>query len=154
MHAHLAARAIGVARAAFDDALAYAQERQTFGKPIWQHQSVGNLLADMATAITAAQQLNLLAARQVDAGRRADMEAGMAKLFASEAAYRCADRVVQVFGGRGYMREFPAERYLRELRVDRIWEGTSEIQRMVIARALEKRGVGAVVGGPETGAGG
>ena len=70
----------------------------------------------------------------------------VAKLFASEAAFRCADRVVQVFGGRGYMREFPAERYLRELRVDRIWEGTSEIQRLVIARALEKRGVDAVVG--------
>jgi alkylation response protein AidB-like acyl-CoA dehydrogenase len=73
-------------------------------------------------------------------------KASLAKLFASEAACRCADRVVQVFGGRGYMREFPAERYLRELRVDRIWEGTSEIQRMVIARALEKRGVDAVVG--------
>jgi alkylation response protein AidB-like acyl-CoA dehydrogenase len=72
--------------------------------------------------------------------------ASVAKLFASEAAWRCADRVVQVFGGRGYMREFPAERYLRELRVDRIWEGTSEIQRLIIARSLEKRGVGAVVG--------
>ncbi|HTC85588.1 MAG TPA: acyl-CoA dehydrogenase family protein, partial [Candidatus Acidoferrum sp.] len=73
-------------------------------------------------------------------------KASVAKLFASEAAYRCADRVVQVFGGRGYMREYPAERYLRELRVDRIWEGTSEIQRLVIARALEKRGVDRVVG--------
>ena len=73
-------------------------------------------------------------------------KASLAKLFASEAAFRCADRVVQVFGGRGYMREFPAERYLRELRVDRIWEGTSEIQRLVIARALEKRGVDKVVG--------
>jgi alkylation response protein AidB-like acyl-CoA dehydrogenase len=73
-------------------------------------------------------------------------KASIAKLFASEAAFRCADRVVQVFGGRGYMREFPAERYLRELRVDRLWEGTSEIQRMVIARSLEKRGVDAVVG--------
>jgi alkylation response protein AidB-like acyl-CoA dehydrogenase len=73
-------------------------------------------------------------------------KASLAKLFASEAAWRCADRVVQVFGGRGYMREFAAERYLRELRVDRIWEGTSEIQRMIVARALEKRGVGRVVG--------
>ena len=73
-------------------------------------------------------------------------KASLAKLFASEAAWRCADRAVQVFGGRGYMREFAAERYLRELRVDRIWEGTSEIQRLIIARALEKRGVGAVVG--------
>jgi alkylation response protein AidB-like acyl-CoA dehydrogenase len=77
-------------------------------------------------------------------------KASVAKLFASETAYRCADRVVQVFGGRGYMRDYPAERYLRELRVDRIWEGTSEIQRMVIARALEKRGVRPVVGGPDT----
>jgi alkylation response protein AidB-like acyl-CoA dehydrogenase len=72
--------------------------------------------------------------------------ASIAKLFASEAAWRCADRVVQVFGGRGYMREFPAERYLRELRVDRLWEGTSEIQRLIVARALEKRGVHPVVG--------
>ena len=73
-------------------------------------------------------------------------KASVAKLFASEAAYRCADRVVQVFGGRGYMREFPAERYLRELRVDRLWEGTREIQRLIIARALERRGVDRVVG--------
>ena len=73
-------------------------------------------------------------------------KASLAKLFASEAAFRCADRVVQVFGGRGYMREYPAERFFRELRVDRIWEGTSEIQRLVVARALEKRGVGRVVG--------
>jgi alkylation response protein AidB-like acyl-CoA dehydrogenase len=73
-------------------------------------------------------------------------KASLAKLFASEAAWRCADRVVQVFGGRGYMREFPAERYLRELRVDRIWEGTSEIQRLIIARSLERRGVDRVVG--------
>ena len=72
-------------------------------------------------------------------------KASLAKLFASEAAWRCADRVVQVFGGRGYMREFPAERYLRELRVDRIWEGTNEIQRLIVARGLERRGVGAIL---------
>ena len=106
-------------------------------------------LADSAADASAARLLTRETAWLMDEGadpKVVHARASVAKLFASEAAWRCADRVVQVFGGRGYMREFPAERYLRELRVDRIWEGTSEIQRLIIARALEKRGVGAVVG--------
>ena len=106
-------------------------------------------LADSAADAAAARLLTRECAWLADTGadrKVVHAKASMAKLFASEAAWRCADRVVHVFGGRGYMREFPAERYLRELRVDRIWEGTSEIQRMIVARALEKRGVGRVVG--------
>ena len=106
-------------------------------------------LADSAADAAAARLLTREAASLMDQGANPKVvhaKASLAKLFASEAAWRCADRVVQVFGGRGYMREYPAERFLRELRVDRIWEGTSEIQRLIIARALEKRGVDAVVG--------
>ena len=106
-------------------------------------------LADSAADASAARLLTRECAWLADTGadpKVVHAKASLAKLFASEAAWRCADRVVQVFGGRGYMREFAAERFLRELRVDRIWEGTSEIQRMIIARALEKRGVGRVVG--------
>jgi alkylation response protein AidB-like acyl-CoA dehydrogenase len=132
----VAARAIGVARAAYDDALAYAQERRAFGKPIWQHQSVGNLLADMATQITAARMLNLHAADCLDSGRRADMEAGMAKLFASEMAAKVTLDAIRIHGGHGYSKEYDVERYYRDVRVTRIYEGTSEIQRLVIARKL------------------
>src|SRR5260370_19903029 len=97
----VASRALGVARAALEDALRYAQEREAFGKPIWQHQSVGNYLADMATKLTAARQLVLHAARRLDAGQRADMEAGMAKLFASEAAMQIALDAMRIHGGCG-----------------------------------------------------
>jgi alkylation response protein AidB-like acyl-CoA dehydrogenase len=136
----VAARAIGVARAAFEDALRYAQERKTFGRPIWEHQSIGNYLADMATSITAARQLNLYAAERVDAGARADMEAGMAKLFASEMAAKVTLDAVRIHGGYGYSTEFEVERYFRDAPLMIVGEGTNEIQRNVIAKQLVQRG--------------
>ena len=136
----VAARAIGVARAAFDDALRYSQERHTFGQPIWQHQSIGNYLADMATNIAAARQLNLYAAERVDSGQRADLEAGMAKLFASEMAAKVTLDAVRIHGGYGYSTEFEVERYFRDAPLMIVGEGTNEIQRNVIARQLVQRG--------------
>jgi len=136
----VAARALGVGRAALDDALRYAQQRESFGKPIWQHQSIGNHLADMATKLTAARQLTLHAAREADAGRRVDMEAGMAKLFASETAMEIALNAVRVHGGYGYSTEFDVERYFRDAPLMIVGEGTNEIQRTVIAAQLVKRG--------------
>ena len=136
----VAARATGVAKAAFDDALAYAQQRESFGKPIWQHQSVGNLLADMATRYSAARQLLLHAARTLDSGRRCDLEAGMAKLFASEAAMEIALNAIRVHGGYGYSTEFDVERYFRDAPLMIVGEGTNEIQRNVIAAQLISRG--------------
>jgi hypothetical protein len=136
----VAARAVGVAQAAFDDALAYAQVRESFGKPIWQHQSVGNLLADMATSLTAARQLVLYAAERYETGARCDMEAGMAKLFASETAMRIALDAIRVHGGHGYSTEFDVERYFRDAPLMIVGEGTNEIQRDVIARQLVARG--------------
>ena len=112
----VAARALGVGRAALDDALRYAQERESFGKPIWQHQSIGNYLADMATSLAAARQLTLDAARKADGGQRADMEAGMAKLFASETAMQIALNAMRIHGGYGYSTEFDIERYFRDAR--------------------------------------
>ncbi len=137
----VASRALGVARAALDDALRYAQEREAFGKPIWKHQSIGNYLADMATNYTAARQLVLLAAERVDAGERADMEAGMAKLFASEAAMEIALNAVRIHGGYGYSTEFDVERYFRDAPLMIVGEGTNEIQRNVIAAQLVARGL-------------
>ena len=136
----VAARATGVARAAFEDALRYAQERESFGKPIWQHQSVGNLLADMATKLVAAQQLVHFAARRYDLGERSDMEAGMAKLFASEAAAEITLNAIRVHGGYGYSTEYDVERYFRDAPLMIVGEGTNEIQRNVIAAQLVKRG--------------
>jgi alkylation response protein AidB-like acyl-CoA dehydrogenase len=136
----VAARALGVGRAALEDALAYAQQRESFGKPIWQHQAIGNYLADMATSLTAARQLTLYAARQAEAGRRVDMEAGMAKLFASEAAMQIALNAVRIHGGYGYSTEFDVERYFRDAPLMIVGEGTNEIQRNVIANQLVKRG--------------
>jgi alkylation response protein AidB-like acyl-CoA dehydrogenase len=136
----VASRALGVGRAAFDDALRYAQERESFGKPIWQHQSIGNYLADMATKLTAARQLILHAAEVYDSGRRADMEAGMAKLFASEMAMQVALDAVRIHGGYGYSTEFDVERYFRDAPLMIVGEGTNEIQRNVIAAQLVKRG--------------
>ncbi|MEV5156458.1 acyl-CoA dehydrogenase family protein [Streptomyces werraensis] len=136
----VAARALGVGRAAFEDALAYTQERDSFGKPIWRHQSIGNYLADMATSLTAARQLTLYAAREAEAGRRVDMEAGMAKLFASETAMQIALNAVRVHGGYGYSTEFDVERYFRDAPLMIVGEGTNEIQRNVIASQLVKRG--------------
>ncbi|PHV64958.1 acyl-CoA dehydrogenase family protein [Williamsia muralis] len=136
----VAARATGVARAAFDDALRYAQERESFGKPIWQHQSVGNLLANMGTKLQAARALLLSAAERVDSGERSDMEAGMAKLFASETAMEIALDAVRVHGGYGYSTEYDVERYFRDAPLMIVGEGTNEIQQGVIAKQLVKRG--------------
>lgn len=138
----VAGRAIGVARAAFDDALRYAQDRRTFGKPIWEHQSVGNLLADMATQITAAQQLNYHAADCIDSGRRADMEAGMAKLFASEMAAKVTLDAIRIHGGHGYSTEFEVERYYRDAPLMIVGEGTNEVLRNVIVKqAIGRNGL-------------
>lgn len=136
----VAARATGVARAAFDDALAYAQQRESFGKPIWEHQSVGNMLADMGTRLSAARSLLLDAATKFDSGARCDMEAGMAKLFASEAAMAIALDAVRIHGGYGYSTEYDVERYFRDAPLMIVGEGTNEIQRGVIAKQLVKRG--------------
>jgi alkylation response protein AidB-like acyl-CoA dehydrogenase len=135
----VAARAVGVARAALDDALAYAQQRETFGKPIWEHQSVGNLLADMATKVHASRLLVLDAAAGIDAGRRSDLEAGMAKLFASEACMQVALDAMRIHGAGGYSAEIDVERYFRDAPLMIIGEGTNEIQRTVIARRLVER---------------
>ena len=135
----VAARALGVARAALEDSLRYAQERESFGKPIWQHQSVGNYLADMVTKLTAARQLVLHAARRLDAGQRADMEAGMAKLFASETAMQITLDAMRIHGGYGYSTEFDIERYFRDAPLMIVGEGTNEIQRNVIVRQLVRR---------------
>ncbi|MET8695223.1 acyl-CoA dehydrogenase family protein [Streptomyces bauhiniae] len=136
----VAARALGVGRAALEDSLAYAQERESFGKPIWQHQAVGHYLADMATHLTAARQLTLYAAREAEAGRRVDMEAGMAKLFASETGMQIALNAVRIHGGYGYSTEFDVERYFRDAPLMIVGEGTNEIQKNVIAAQLVKRG--------------
>jgi alkylation response protein AidB-like acyl-CoA dehydrogenase len=135
----VASRALGVSRAALEDALAYAQEREAFGKPIWRHQSIGNYLADMATKLTSARQLVLYAARRCDSGERADMEAGMAKLFASEVAMEIALDAVRIFGGYGYSTEYDVERYFRDAPLMIVGEGTNEIQRNVIVGQLIKR---------------
>ncbi|MGW4980472.1 acyl-CoA dehydrogenase family protein [Streptomyces mirabilis] len=136
----VAARALGVGRAALEDSLAYAQQRESFGKPIWRHQSIGNYLADMATSLSAARHLTLHAAREADAGRRVDMEAGMAKLFASETAMQIALNAVRIHGGYGYSTEFDVERYFRDAPLMIVGEGTNEIQRNVIVRQLVERG--------------
>ena len=135
----VASRALGVGRAALEDALGYAQQRESFGKPIWKHQAVGGLLADMATRMEAARQLTHRAAEVYDTGERADMEAGMAKLFASEAAMQTALDAVRVHGGYGYSTEFDVERYFRDAPLMIVGEGTNEIQRDVIARQLVSR---------------
>jgi alkylation response protein AidB-like acyl-CoA dehydrogenase len=136
----VASRALGVATAALDDALAYAQQRESFGQPIWKHQSVGNYLADMATKLTAARQLTRYAAERYDSGERCDMEAGMAKLFASEVAMEIALDAVRIHGGYGYSTEYDVERYFRDAPLMIVGEGTNEIQRNVIAAQLVSRG--------------
>jgi alkylation response protein AidB-like acyl-CoA dehydrogenase len=135
----VAARAVGVAQAALDDSLAYAQQRETFGKPIWQHQSVGNLLADMATKVHASRLMLLDAAASLDEGRRSDLEAGMAKLFASEACMQVALDAVRIHGAAGYSAEVDVERYFRDAPLMIVGEGTNEIQRNVIVRQLIAR---------------
>ncbi|MHB1925138.1 MAG: acyl-CoA dehydrogenase family protein [Acidimicrobiales bacterium] len=136
---NIAARACGVARAAFEAAIAYAQERQTFGSPIAAHQAIQFKLADMATKLEASRLLTRSAAAKLDAGERADVEAGMAKLFASESALEIATESMRIHGGYGYTTELPIERYYRDAPLMIIGEGTNEIQRMVIARGLLAR---------------
>ncbi len=140
----IAARGVGSMWRLLEEATAWALEREQGGARIMDHQGVSFPLADSAADAAAGRALGLEVARLADEGadpKVVHAKASMAKLFVSEAAYRCADRCVQVFGGRGYLRSNVAERFLRELRVDRIWEGTSEIQRLIVARALERRGV-------------
>jgi butyryl-CoA dehydrogenase len=136
----IAAQAIGIARAALEDALAYALQRRTFGKPIAQHQAIQFKLADMATEIDAARLLTLRAAYHKDRGLPYGKEAAMAKLYASDVANRAAREAVQIFGGNGYVTEFPVERHFRDAKITEIYEGTSEIQRLVIAGYLAKGG--------------
>lgn len=136
----VAARSLGVAAAALEDSLAYAQVRETFGKPIWKHQSIGNYLADMATKLTAARQLTRFAAEKFESGERCDMEAGMAKLFASEVAMEIALNAIRVHGGYGYSTEYDVERYFRDAPLMIVGEGTNEIQRNIIAAQLVARG--------------
>jgi alkylation response protein AidB-like acyl-CoA dehydrogenase len=132
----IAAQAVGMARAALDAALGYARDRRSFGRPIVEHQAVSFRLADMATEIEAARQLVWHAASLRDAGQPCLKEASMAKLFASEMAERVCSAAIQVHGGYGYVSDFPVERIYRDVRVCQIYEGTSEIQRLVIGRAL------------------
>jgi len=136
----VASRALGVGAAAFEDALKYAQQRESFGKPIWKHQAIGHYLADMATKLTAARQLTRYAAEKFDRGERCDMEAGMAKLFASEVGLEIAVNAVRIHGGYGYSTEFDVERYFRDAPLMIVGEGTNEIQRNVIAAQLVARG--------------
>ena len=134
----IAAQSVGMARAAYEAALAYAREREAFGKPIIEQQAVAFRLADMATQIAAARGLVLDAAARRDAGEPCIKEASMAKLFASEMAERVASDAIQIHGGYGYVADFPVERIYRDVRVCQIYEGTSDIQRLVIAREIAR----------------
>lgn len=136
---NVAARAVGVAQAAFEDAIKYAQQRQTFGQPIAQHQAIQFKLADMATRIEAARLLVEQAAQKKDRGERCDLEAGMAKLFASEMCQHVTLEAMRILGGFGYTREFNVERYYRDAPLMIVGEGTNEIQSLVIARQLLER---------------
>ncbi|BBK43212.1 isovaleryl-CoA dehydrogenase [Allostella vacuolata] len=136
---NVAARGVGVAQAALDESVRYSQIRKTFGKPICEHQSIQIKLADMATRVEAARLLVRAAAAAYDAGRRCDMEAGMAKLFASEAAVENSLEAMRVHGGYGYSKEFPVERLYRDAPLLVIGEGTNELQRLIIARQLIQR---------------
>jgi alkylation response protein AidB-like acyl-CoA dehydrogenase len=132
----IAAVAVGLAQGALDHAVAYAKERQTFGKRIIDHQGLGFLLADMAAAVDSARATYLDAARRRDAGRPYSRQASVAKLIATDAAMKVTTDAVQVLGGYGYTRDFPLERYMREAKIMQIFEGTNQIQRLVIARQL------------------
>ena len=144
----IAARCCGAMERLIDEAAGFAKERQAYGRPIFDYQMIQAMLADSVNDLWSARLTTYETARNIDAAidpKVQHAQCSMAKLFASEAANRVADRAVQVFGGRGFMRENVAERFYRELRVDRIWEGTSEIQRVIIADQLRKRGVRALV---------
>jgi butyryl-CoA dehydrogenase len=132
----IAAQALGIAQACLDESLLHARERKQFGQPIASFQAIQWMLADMATEIEAARLLTYRAAWMAQQGNQFTEQAAMAKVFASEAANRCAYRAIQIFGGYGYTKEFPVERFFRDARITTLYEGTSEIQRLVIARAL------------------
>ncbi len=136
---NIAARAVGVAQAAFDASRRYAQQRQSFGVPIAQHQAIQLKLADMATKIQAARLLTYDAAAKKDRGERLDLESGMAKLFASETCQEVTLDAMRIHGGYGYIKDFPVERYYRDAPLMVIGEGTNEIMRLVIARQLLRR---------------
>jgi alkylation response protein AidB-like acyl-CoA dehydrogenase len=136
---NVAARGLGVARAAFEEAIKYSQQRQTFGKPICEHQAIQLKLADMATKIEAARLLVYAAAEKKDLGERCDLEAGMAKLFATETAQECSLEAMRILGGNGYAKDFPVERFYRDAPLLIIGGGTNELQRLVIARNLIKK---------------
>jgi len=145
----IAARCCGAAERLVDEATAFAKERVQFGAPIIENQAISHMLADSVTELWAARLMTYELAKNVDRGvdlKVQHAQCSMAKLYASEMAGRAADRAVQIFGGRGYMRENVAERFWREVRVDRIWEGTSEIQRNIVADQLAKRGVRSLAG--------
>jgi acyl-CoA dehydrogenase len=145
----IAARCCGAAERLIEEATAFAKERVQFGQPIFEFQAIGHMLADSLTELWAARLMTYQLAQNIDRGSDVKLQhaqCSMAKLYASEMAGRVADRAVQIFGGRGYMRENVAERFYRELRVDRIWEGTSEVQRSIVADQLGKRGVRPLVG--------
>jgi len=133
---NVAARGVGVARRAFEEAIKYAQERHTFGKPIAQHQAIQFYLADMYTKIEAAHLLTMAAAEKKDRNERVDLEAGVAKLYASEICFQCATDAMRIFGGYGFSKEYPVEQLYRDAPLLMIGEGTSEIQKIVIARRL------------------
>jgi butyryl-CoA dehydrogenase len=134
----IAAQALGIARACLEDGLDYALQRRTFGKPIAEHQSIQWKLADMATEIDAARLLILKAAHLKDQGQPYGMAAAMAKLFASDIANKAGRECIQIFGGNGYVTEYPAERHFRDAKITEIYEGTSEIQRLVITNYMRK----------------
>jgi len=136
----IAAQAVGIAQGCLDHALAHAQQRQQFGQPIGNFQAIQWKLADMATEIEAARLLTYRAASLYQQGRQVTKEAAMAKLFSSEAANRAAYQAMQIFGGYGYMKDFDVERLFRDARITTIYEGTSEIQHLVIARQLLRAG--------------
>jgi len=144
----IAARCCGAAARLIEEATAFAKERQAYGQPIANYQAIQFMLADSVTELWAARLITYRTAEEIDAGtdvKVSHAQCAVAKLYASEMSNRVADRAVQIFGGRGYMRENVAERFFRELRVDRIWEGTSEIQRLIIANGLYKRGQAALI---------
>ena len=135
----VAARGVGLHAACFEDSIRYAQQRRTMGRPIAEHQAIQIKLADMATSLEAARQLTWRAAAMKDAGQRCDLEAGMAKLFATDACQRASETAVHIHGGYGYIKELPVERYYRDAILLQVGEGTNDIQRLVIARRLVEK---------------
>jgi alkylation response protein AidB-like acyl-CoA dehydrogenase len=133
---NVAARGVGLARAAFADAMSYAQQRHTFGKPICEHQTIQNMLAEMGTKIEAARLLTYSAAEKKDRGDRCDLEVGMAKLFATETAQEVVLQAMRIHGGAGYAKDFRVERYYRDAPLLIIGGGTNELQRLIIAKGL------------------